>query len=229
MTGEGQPTSAGADPVGLDISNVVAAFSEEQIERIVGLTKGRLRYWAKTDFFRPTFAGDNPRAPFSRFYSFRDMVALRTLEMLRVQNSVPLQHLRKVAEKLAHLKSDLWIRTTLFVVHREVVFINPESGQPESVLSGQYVLGIPLAKVIEDTKRDVVSFTRRREGTFGRITRTRGVVHNRPVIAGTRIPVASVVRLREDGFSDEEIIAEYPDLTTADIQAALIYRAPKAA
>src|SRR5579862_4841748 len=136
------------------------------------------------------------------------MVALRTLEMLRVQNSVPLQHLRKVAERLSHLEADLWTKTTLFVVHREVVFVNPESGQPRAVVSGQYVIGIPLEKVIEDTKRDVVDFTRRREDTLGKVTRTRGVVQNRPVIAGTRIPVASIVRLHEDGFTDEAIIAE---------------------
>jgi uncharacterized protein (DUF433 family) len=228
MSGERQPGRA-SDHAMLDIADVVAAFSEEQIERIVGLSKGRLRYWAKTDFFRPTFVGDNPRAPFSRFYSFRDMVALRTLEMLRVQNSVTLQHLRKVAERLAHLKSDLWTTTTLFVVHREVVFVNPESGSPESVLSGQYVLCIPLKKVIEDTKENVINFTRRRDDTLGKITRTRGVVHNRPVVAGTRIPVASIVRFHQDGYSDEAIIAEYPDLTPADIQAALAYRTPKAA
>ena len=28
----------------LDISNVIAAFSEDQVERITGLNKGRLRY-----------------------------------------------------------------------------------------------------------------------------------------------------------------------------------------
>jgi hypothetical protein len=70
----------------LDISNVVAAFSEEHVERITSLTKGRLRYWAKTGFFKPSYSEDDLRLPFSRFYSFKDIVALRTLEMLRVKN-----------------------------------------------------------------------------------------------------------------------------------------------
>lgn len=213
----------------LDIGNVVAAFSEEQIERIVGLSKGRLRYWAKTDFFRPSFVGESNKLPFSRFYSFRDMVALRTLEMLRVQNSVPLQHLRKVAEKLSHLKDSLWTETSLFVVNRKVAIVNSETGQPEEVLSGQYVLGIPLAKVIEDTQRDVIEFCRRPAQTEGRITRNRGIAHNKPIIAGTRIPVVSVVRLNEDGYSTEQIIAEYPDLTSDDVAAALAYGARAAA
>lgn len=112
--------------------------------RITGLTKGRLRYWAKTDFFRPSFVEDNPRLPYSRFYSFKDIVALRTLELLRVQNNVPLQHLRKVAEKLSALADDLWVSTKLYVVDRKVVFVNPTTGNPEEVVSGQYLLGIPL-------------------------------------------------------------------------------------
>ncbi|MFZ0636773.1 MAG: hypothetical protein WAM08_14730, partial [Candidatus Acidiferrales bacterium] len=83
--------------------------------RMTGLTIGRLRYWAKTDFFKPSFVEDNPRLPYSKFYSFKDVVALRTLEILRVQNNVPLQQLRIVAERLSHLKDDLWTKTTLFV------------------------------------------------------------------------------------------------------------------
>ena len=90
----------------LDIGSVIAAFSEDQVQGLTGLTKGRLRYWAKTGFFRPSYAEDNPRLAFSRFYSFKDVVALRTLEILRVQNGVPLQHLRKVADKLSHLKDE---------------------------------------------------------------------------------------------------------------------------
>ena len=87
----------------LDVSNVLAAFSEEHVSRITGLSIYRLRYWAATGFFRPSYVEDNPRLPFSRFYSFKDVVALRTLEMLRVRNEVPLRHLRRVAERLSHL------------------------------------------------------------------------------------------------------------------------------
>jgi DNA-binding transcriptional MerR regulator len=205
----------------LDIGNVVAAFSEEQVERITGLSKGRLRYWAKTDFFRPSFVENNPRLPYSRFYSFKDVVALRTLEMLRVQNNVPLQHLRKVAEKLSHLRDALWTETTLFVVKRRVVFVNPETGQPEEVVSGQYLLGIPLKKVIDDTTADIIEFRRRSPNTYGKVARHREVVRNAWVIEGTRIPVGAVKRLHEDGFTIPMIIEEYPDLTEDDVKAAL--------
>lgn len=213
----------------LDISNVVAAFSEEQVERMVGLSKGRLRYWARTGFFAPSFVEENGRLPYSRFYSFKDIVALRTLELLRVQNNVSLQHLRAVAQSLSHLRDELWTATTLFVVNRRVVIINPETQQPQEVVSGQYLLGIPLKKVIEDTSTEVIAFRKRPDHTIGRVSQARAIARNAPVIAGTRIPVGAIVRLSEDGYSAEQIIAEYPDLTPEDVNAALSYGSKAAA
>jgi uncharacterized protein (DUF433 family) len=205
----------------LDISNVVAAFSEEQVERITGLAKGRLRYWANTDFFKPSYAEDKSRGRFSRFYSFKDIVALRTLELLRVQNSVPLQHLRKVAETLKHLNENLWTETTLYVVNKKVVIENPETGRPQEVVTGQYLLGIPLRQVIEDTQADIIEFKKRPKALIGQISRKPGVVRNAWTVSGTRVPVGAIRRLNEDGFTAEQIIDEYPDLTLDDIEAAL--------
>lgn len=214
----------------LDIANVIAAFSEEQVERMTGLSKARLRYWAKTDFFKPSFIEDDLRLPYSRFYSFKDVVGLRTLEILRVKNDVPLQHLRKVAAKLSHLKDGLWTSTTLFVLKKEVYFVNPETGQPESALSGQYVLGtVPLKQVIEDTKSSIIEFSRRKKGTEGHVDRTRSIARNAWVISGTRIPVSAIKRLHEDGFSTKQIIEEYPDLTPEDVAAALQHSGASAA
>jgi len=213
----------------LDISNVVAAFSEEHVERITGLAKSRLRYWARTGFFTPSFVDEDNRLPFSRFYSFKDIVALRTLEMLRVQNNIPLQHLRRVADSLSHLRNDLWTETTLFPHGRKVAFVNPETGRPQEIVSGQYLLGIQVKKVIEDTTADIVKFNARQASQIGSLSRSRGVNRNALVIAGTRIPVAAIKRLHEDGYSHKDIIDEYPDLTEEDVAAALRHKDPKAA
>src|SRR5260370_29558233 len=145
----------------LDIGSVLAAFSEEHVSRVTGLSIVRLRYWARTGFFQPSFVEDDPRLPYSRFYSFKQVVALRALEMLRVQNGVPLQHLRKVAEKLSELKPDYWAATTLYAINRRVVFEDPISGKPQEVLSGQYLIGIPLVRVIEDTRQEVSQMQKR--------------------------------------------------------------------
>jgi len=204
-----------------DIGNTIAAFSEEHVERLTRLSRGRLRYWERTGFFAPTHSEGATRSAFARVYSFRDIVALRTLEMLRVQNNVPLQHLRKVAETLSHLKSDLWTSTTLWVLNRRVIFQEPGTEKPREVVSGQYVIGIKLQQVVSDTQRDVEELKKRPGNQVGRLSRARGISQNALVVAGTRIKVASIVRLHEDGYTSADIIREYPDLTDLDVQAAL--------
>jgi len=51
------------------------------------------------------------------------------------------------------------------------------------------------------------------------------VMHGKPVIAGTRIPVYVVLNLLAGGFSPEQVLKEYPDLTLEDVQACLAYAA----
>jgi uncharacterized protein (DUF433 family) len=46
-----------------------------------------------------------------------------------------------------------------------------------------------------------------------------------PCIAGTRIPVATVVGLLGQGYGIDEVLAEYPTLTREGILAALRYAA----
>ena len=213
----------------LNISNVVAAFSEEQVEKFTKLSLRRLRYWSKTGFFSPSFVEENSRLPYSRFYSFRDLVALRTLETLRVQSNVPLQHLRMVAEELSHLKDELWTSTKLYVANRRVIFVNPENGQLQEVVSKQYVLAITLKEVIEETRKEVEKLRERSPDTIGKIRRHRSIARNAWTIAGTRITIGSIRRLSEDGYSIRQIIDEYPDLTERDVKAALSHDAPQAA
>lgn len=200
---------------------ILRAFSEESVKRLTGLTASQLRYWDRTEFFAPEFADDNRRLAYSRLYSFRDIVALRTLSVLRNQYSVPLQHLRKVADKLSHLGYDLWTNTTLYVLNKKVIFHEPGTELPREVVSGQYVLGLALKTIISDTTSDVEKMHRRDPEKIGRIERSRFIARNAWVIGGTRIPTAAIRRFKEAGYTEEQIIAEYPDLTLKDIRAAL--------
>jgi uncharacterized protein (DUF433 family) len=54
-------------------------------------------------------------------------------------------------------------------------------------------------------------------------------MRNTPVIAGTRIPVSTVLSWVDAGYSDEAIIEQYPDLLPDDIKAAKIHGSQKAA
>ncbi|MGN6548624.1 MAG: MerR family transcriptional regulator, partial [Pararhizobium sp.] len=95
---------------------MISAFTEDHVERLTGLTQRQLRHWDRTGFFSPSFAYEDRRKPFSRLYSFRDLVCLKVLDALRNEAKVPLSHLRIVKDKLAHLGNDAWAKTTLYVL-----------------------------------------------------------------------------------------------------------------
>lgn len=212
-----------------EFGNVIAAFSEEQVERLTGLTKHRLRYWDRTNFFKPAFGEENRRIAFSRVYSFKDLASLRVLSVLLNQYNVSLQHLRQVSEKLSHLDENKWTATTLYVLKRKVLFVEKGTNTPREIVSGQYALGIPLETILTDTRRDIENLHTRTAKTEGKIERNRLVAQNSWVIAGTRIPVQAIKDFHDAGYSVEEIIAEYPDLTSLDVKAALSHRDKKAA
>jgi len=207
-----------------DLDNVIAAFSAEQVERLTGLTKARLTSWDRTGFFAPSYADDDRRSPYSRIYSFRDVVGLRTLCRLRNEYHVSLQHLRQVAEKLSHLANDLWSSQVLYVWDKKVVFDETGTGRLREVVSGQYVNGLALEEVISDMRRAVDRLRRRNDDQIGEITRSRFVNHNAAVIAGTRIPVSAIREFADAGYTAQQIIEEYPDLTEQDVAAALNYQ-----
>jgi hypothetical protein len=212
-----------------DISNLIALFSEAQVERLTGLSTARLRSWARAGFFKPNSVEDATGRTVNRFYTFKGVVALRTLGLLQVKERVPLRHLREVAERLHHQKDELWTVTTLYIVKQEVVFDTPETGRPQELFLGQAVPAIALATIIADISAAIVELTKRRVETIGKIAQHRTILRNAWVVDGTRIPVAALQRLHEDGYSVAGIIEEYPDLTAADVAAALAHAEPRAA
>jgi uncharacterized protein (DUF433 family) len=206
----------------MDTGNVISAFSEEDVERLTGITINQLRYWDRTGFFVPSLAHDDRRAVHSRVYTFRDVACLKILNAIRNESKVPLQHLRDVKQRLLHLGEDLWAKTTLYILNRRVIFYNPETDQKEDI-SGQLVLEIPLKVVSGDMERAVRALRERPAETVGKIVKHRGTAANKPVIAGTRIPVKSIKAFAEAGYSIDQIREQYPVLTEEDIRAALEY------
>ena len=97
-------------------SNVVSAFTEDQVERLTGVSVHQLRRWDRPGFYHPEYADDNRRNPFSRIYSFQYVLSLQILGALQNDLGISLQHLRKVKEKLAHLGNDRWSKTRIYVV-----------------------------------------------------------------------------------------------------------------
>jgi uncharacterized protein (DUF433 family) len=65
----------------------------------------------------------------------------------------------------------------------------------------------------------------RRDELLKRISINPAVCFGKPCIRGTRIWVSLIVDNLAEGVSEDELLAAYPQLTTADIRAALAYAA----
>ena len=202
-----------------EITNIISAFSADQVVKLTGLTIRQLAYWDDLGFFQPQYAADDRRSPYSRIYSFKDVVGLRTLSILRGTYKCSLPHLRDVATRLEAYTKTPWADLTLHVWRRKVYFSEPESGRLRGVVDGQYAL-LPINSVMEDVRKEAERLRQRDPAQMGHIEKHRYVAHQAPVISGTRIRVATIRRFIEAGYSTADILKEYPSLTEADVEAA---------
>lgn len=203
-----------------DINTVVFAFSAENVSRLTGLSTHQLAYWDRLGFFSPEYSDETRQSAYSRIYSFRDVVGLKTVALLRKKYGVSFQRLRKFAERLHNYDSSLWARAQVFMLGCEFYVGQPEEAVAENS-DGQLAPVVLLEDVISDVRAGIDVLRQRDRDQIGQIQKSRYVARNAATIEGTRIPVATIKRYHEAGFSDEQIIGEYPSLTKADIQAAL--------
>jgi uncharacterized protein (DUF433 family) len=202
-----------------EITHVISAFSADQVVKLTGLSIRQLAYWDDLGFFRPQYAAEDRRTPYSRIYSFKDVVGLRTLSVLKRVYKCSLRHLREVAKALSEYSKAPWADLTLYVVKRKVYFSEPETGRTRGVLDGQYSL-LPIKSVVEDVQKGAECLKHRAPDQIGKVEKNRYVSHQADVIAGTRIRVATVLHFLEAGYSAADIVKEYPSLTEADVEAA---------
>ena len=60
---------------------------------------------------------------------------------------------------------------------------------------------------------------------MARIVANPGILGGNPIVEGTRLSVEHIFGLLASGMSNQEIIADYPDLTEESIRAVLAYAA----
>jgi uncharacterized protein (DUF433 family) len=200
----------------------IMAFSPEQARKLTGLTEAQLRYWDKTGFFSPRYVDEERHGAYSRIYSYRDVVGLRALAEMRKDVSV--QELRKVGEWLASHYEEPWSSLTFYLAGRRVFLDEPESGELVAGRPvGQVAMRVEMAKVARRVDAAVDELRKRRPDQIGQVAQNRYIVHNVPVLSGTRIPTAAVWDFHEAGYDSAAIMHEYPTLTPEDIHAAIEY------
>lgn len=201
-------------------SKVIGAFSEEDAARLSGVSISQLKSWDRAGFLEPSFSPTNRKQPYSRIYSFRDLVSLRVLNLLRNTHGVSLQHLKKVGEALAGFGEEKWIKTTLYVLGKRVVFDDPLTSERKEVVGGQRVFDIPLRAAISDTLQEIRRHNSRSSDEKGHMVQQKFLLNNQRVFTGTRVPVVAVQNYLSRGASVKKILEEFPDLSVEDVEFA---------
>ncbi len=201
----------------------IRAFSLPMVRRLTGLSARQLQYWDERRFLPPSVSRGRGRGR-PRLYGFRDLVSLRVAADLR-QQGVSLQLIRRVHAHLQSLDYRYPLAELSFWVFAGQLYFSEADTvrggrRPEQVVASFVV---PVPKIVESLKQQIAQIDER---PLGEIERRRGTLGSKPVIKGTRIPVASVRRLAEDGLAEAEILEMYPDLAPEDVRAALSEEPP---
>jgi uncharacterized protein (DUF433 family) len=202
------------------------AWTTEQVIRITGVSKRRLGYWLDKEIVDADIDEARGRGRV-RLWSFSNLLEVRVALWLRDRVSLQLigkivEHLRKrgVDQPLAELRFAI-VDTGKKKRPTDVVVQGPD-GTWETPLEGQVVMEVvlPLER-FADELRAASERDRSRQRQAGRIERRRGRLGSAEVLAGTRVPVATIRRLHEAGWPNDRIIENYPGLTARDLTAAL--------
>jgi tetratricopeptide (TPR) repeat protein len=128
---------------------LVEHYTRAEVARILGIGERRLSYWERIRLIEPH------RRWGQRFYSFRDLVALKTIQQL-TDRRVPARRLRRAIQALQRQLGEAEMPlSALRVVSngREVAVIAPESQQPFEPLTGQFVLNFDTQALAGEVRR----------------------------------------------------------------------------
>lgn len=210
----------------------IVAFSVENVCGLTGLTPRQLQYWDRAGFFPPRYFVEDQRSSRNRLYDFRAVVGLRTLALLRYKFNIHVSTLRQVGSRLAAWQDETWSGLHLYVSGGTVMFEAPPAGNGRFPVLGRTVFAVELGEIEREVSGAAERLKERMPEEIGQVVRKRGVLHNKPVLAGTRIPTTAVWHFHEDGYDTEAIREAYPSLTPLDIEAAIAYeqarRTPRA-
>jgi DNA-binding transcriptional MerR regulator/uncharacterized protein (DUF433 family) len=205
-----------------DSAGPLLAVPDKRAARLAHISLRQLHYWDQTGLIVPSVRRKISQRNTVRLYNFQDLLSLLVAAQLR--NRVSLQHIRRIVDELNQRGFVEPLRELHFATHGSKVFFQYPDGSwsghpnPDQVIFHQVIELDPLrAKIPTVTERDPAS--------AGRLVRRRGVMGNKPIFAGTRIPLETVQRYLDAGWDTEAILAEYPSLTPADVEAARNYAA----
>lgn len=193
------------------------AYSQTLAAALGGVTEGQLVHWRRppNPVLVPEY-GSKPRVS----YSFRDLLAIRTVARIRTELS--LQKIRKAIQNIKNLDNFQHLSNyTLVAKNRSIVWIQSPD-QMVDVLDqpGQHVIATMqdiLGEFVSWTGETVVPLERPKPG----IRINAAVLRGFPVIDNTRVPYDTIASLAADGLEPAAIRYFYPSVTDVGVEGAV--------
>lgn len=191
------------------------AYEPKLAAALSGISSKRLGYWRTTHLLTPEVSA---RAPV--LYSYRDLVALRTVAYLRDSRS--LQKIRRALQTMKNIGETEHLSTYRLEEQgrQGIVLVQDEGAVDLTDRPGQTLTVVKLGDVLQSFPLDgvdVPNLAHPREN----ISVDPGVRGGRPVIKGTRVPYELVAGLVRDGVDPDEIADFYPSITPASARDAV--------
>lgn len=196
----------------------VLVATREQAARIAGISTRQVDYWTSHELVRPVIDTRLTPGRVIRMFDFRELMALCVAAQLR-ERGVSLQHIRAITARVKEsdgYKQPL-TELTWATEGNRVYFQHPDGQWEGGRKPNQTILREVLN--LEALRLRIRESTRRQREDVGRTERRRGTLGSKEVVAGTRVPVATVRRYLSAGRSPEEVVASFPALEIADVEA----------
>ena len=202
----------------MSIRTELVAIPRKKAARLVGARVAKIDYWTEQGLLGviPEAVRFTPHR-IRRLYDYTDLMSLMVVNELR-HRGVSLQGVRRITTELRALGYDRPLTELRYAVVAGNVFLQLPDG---TWMDGNQ----PLQGVIQETLNlsamtvSIGGAVGRPAGSEGQFERRRGALGSKELIAGTRIPVATIRRYLEAKRTPEQIIESFPDLTRADIEA----------
>jgi uncharacterized protein (DUF433 family)/DNA-binding transcriptional MerR regulator len=200
-------------------------FTVPETVLLSGVTTAQLSYWRKPHGEQPPILEPSIRQGRRIYYSFEDVVALRTFAHLRAVVSLP--KVRKAVRYLLDHYPDTHLseHKLLGTKHLRTVVHLTDDGEYVDLVErpGQKGIHVVMREIYDPFKlsngREVPALT---NPTVG-IAIDPEVRSGQPCIDGTRVPYATIAGLSRDGLDEHRIAALYPGVTLTGVTGAMAF------
>ena len=190
------------------------AYPTHVAAALSGASTRQLQYWRQAHGHAPLLEPE-VRSGSRIFYSFRDVIALRTFVYLREE--ISLQRIRRAVKALRELgNTDHLSEYRLCANGNSVIWVDGNQDLVDLVKNpGQYVMKVAMRDLLDSfTNRqgdEVVPLLQPRQ----RLEVNPGIRGGYPVVTGTRIPYDLIAGLVADGLPESDIAYFYPSVDAA--------------